>query len=57
MPVHLVRGLQHEAGHADARSPAPIPMRPDFGVTPREKMPSMNTAAIEGASSDCTSCR
>ena len=38
-------------------NPVTMPIRPEFGVTPREKMPSMKTAAIEGASSDCTSCR
>ena len=37
--------------------PLTMPTRPDLGVTPLEKMPSMKTAAMDGASSDCTSCR
>ncbi len=37
--------------------PAEMPTRPDIGETRREKTPSMKTAAIDGASSDWTSCR
>ena len=37
--------------------PQTMPTRPEIGDTRFEKMPSMNTAAIAGASSDCTCWR